>query len=310
MSDIKTITLLGASGFIGRRLVPRLAERGMILRLPLRDLALGARFKALGRVGQIAYFPASVRNEAALGAAMEGADAVINLIGIRREDVPGQFQALHVEMAARLARLAYQKGVKRLIHLSSFAANPMGPSPYARTKAASEEAIMAFFSDATLLRPHPVFGAGDRLLTPFAKMARLSRLMPLPQGGDTELRPAYVEDVVAAILAALDLPESRGRVYDLSGAGTLALQEIGEMVFKVAGKDPRPLALPLWATRLLGTSFREFRTAVGIPSEDKALLPFQALGVIPTPLEEVLAACLAIPDQAEKELAKDFSFSL
>src|SRR5262245_42737847 len=157
----QVVTIFGGSGFIGRYLVQRLARRGWIIRVAVRRPERALFLKPMGTVGQITPIAANLRYEASVTAAVAGADAVVNLVGVLYERRPQSFAAVHVEGAGRVARAARAAGVRRYLHMSAIGADLASPAAYGRTKAAGEVAVRAAFPEAAIARPSIVFGPED-----------------------------------------------------------------------------------------------------------------------------------------------------
>jgi uncharacterized protein YbjT (DUF2867 family) len=185
----RRVAVLGASGFIGRYVVKRLAARGAIVAAIVRDVEAAKFLQPMGDVGQIARLPANLLDETRLAAAIAGADAVINLVGILHESGSQRFDAIHHRAAGRLGALAAAAGVKHLVHVSALGADPAAPSAYARSKAAGEQALRAEFPAAVILRPSVVFGPEDQFFNRFAAMAMIMPALPLIGGGETRFQP-------------------------------------------------------------------------------------------------------------------------
>lgn len=239
----RIVTVFGGSGFIGRYVVRNLALRGWRVRVAVRDTAKANFLRPLGAVGQVAPVFANIRDDASVAAAVQGADMVVNLVGILYEGGTQRFAAVHAEGAARVARQARSAGVQRLIQISSLGADAASPSAYARTKAAGEQAVLAAFPEATILRPSVVFGPEDGFFNLFAGLSRLSPVLPLIGGGHTRFQPVYVMDVADAVMACLDRPETQGKTYQLGGPKTYSFRALMELLLQVT--DRRRLLLPL-----------------------------------------------------------------
>ena len=110
---------------------------------------------------------------------VDGADLVVNLVGILAERREGDFQRIHADWRrARCTAWRPATGAARLVHVSAIGADPTSPSRYASTKAAGEQAVRAAFPAATILRPSVVFGPEDALFNRFAAMAKLLWVNP------------------------------------------------------------------------------------------------------------------------------------
>jgi uncharacterized protein YbjT (DUF2867 family) len=235
----RVATVFGGAGFIGRYVVQRLAARGFVVRVAGRNPA-GARFlQTQGSVGQIVPLSAGLGDEAACARAIDGADLVVNLVGILQESKAGDFQRIQAEGAGRLARLAAAAGVEHFVQLSAIGADPASPSQYGKTKAAGEAAVLAAFPTATILRPSIVFGPEDQFFNRFAGLARMLPIMPVVAGA-SRFQPVYVGDVADAVIAAATREDTAGKIYELGGPRVLSFRELLRFILDTTGHH-RPL---------------------------------------------------------------------
>lgn len=224
------IAVLGGPGFIGRYVVKHLAERGEVLAVGSRHAADAKFLKLKGDVGQVGLVNIAIDDEVRLPAFLAGKDALINCVGILHERGAQKFDLLHYSAPARLARLAREAGIERLIHISAIGADLRSSSAYARSKAAGEQAVRDAFPTATILRPSIVFGPEDDFFNRFASMAMLSPVLPLIGGGETRFQPVYVGDVAEAVVRALDDPAAAGRTYELGGPKIYTFRALMELM--------------------------------------------------------------------------------
>lgn len=250
MAD-RMITIFGGSGFVGRHVVQKLAKTGARIRVAVRRPNQAMFLGPLGDVGQIQLVQANVRNRASIDRAVEGADAVINLVGVLCPKGRQTFGNLHDEGAGAIAAAARAAGADRLIHVSAIGADSEGSAHYARSKAAGEKAVLAAFEGATILRPSVIFGPDDQFLNRFALLARLSPVLPLiggmpvlSPGGQTKFQPVYVGDVAEAVVKALGDPSAAGKLYELGGPRIYSLREIYEIVLSNIGRRRFFVSLP------------------------------------------------------------------
>ncbi len=241
----QVITVFGGSGFIGRHLIRRLAKSGAVVRIATRNPGKAAFLKTAGAVGQIVPFATDCGKDESVARALQGADVAINLLGVLYERGSQSFQAVHVDAAARIARLAKAAGVGRLVHLSAIGADAASPAAYARSKAAGEQAVLAAFPTATILRPSIVFGPEDNFFNKFAAMAQKAPVLPLIGGGKTRFQPVYVGDLADAVVAALDLDSAKGRTFELGGPRIYSFKELLELMQKDIQRH-RPLVTLPW----------------------------------------------------------------
>lgn len=301
MASVGIATVFGGSGFIGRYVVKRLAQRGYVVRVAVSDPEAARYLMTMGTVGQIVPLAASIAREAAVARAVEGASLVVNLVGILAESASGRFQAIHVDGADRVARLAAAAGATRLIQISAIGADPASPSLYGRSKAGGEQAVRQRFPGSAILRPSVVFGPEDHFINRFAGMARLFPAMPVVAGG-VRLQPVYVGDVADAVLAAAERPDAVGGLYELGGPQTMTMSEIMAYIMKEAGW-PRPaFALPMGLAGLQAAILERLpgklltRDQLRMLSRDNVVatgMPgLMDLGVLPTPMDAVVPSYL------------------
>lgn len=239
----KVATVFGGSGFIGRYVVKRLAERDYIVRVAVRDAEAALFLKPMGVPGQIVPVGVSVTDDAGVAAVVSGAEVVINLVGILHETRKATFKAIQGEAPGRIARAAAASGARAVVQISAIGADPASPSAYARTKAEGEVAVQEAFPGATVLRPSIVFGPEDGFFNRFAGLARFLPALPLYGGGQTKFQPVNVGDVADAVMAALDRADAAGRTYELGGPRVYSFRELMEYILRITGR--RRLLLPL-----------------------------------------------------------------
>ena len=238
----RLVTVFGGSGFVGRHVVRALAMRGYRVRAAVRRPDLAGHLRPLGMVGQIQPVQANVRYPESVKAAIEGAFAVVNLVGILTERGKQSFAAVHVDGATEIASLAAAEGVERLVHMSALGADSDSESFYFSTKAEGEDQARLAFPSATITRPSIQFGIGDSFFSRFAGIARMSPILPLI-GANTKFQPIYVGDVATVIRMAVDGEAASGATYELGGAETLTFRECMVEMLKVV--ERRRLLLPL-----------------------------------------------------------------
>lgn len=239
----KIVTVFGGSGFLGRHVVRTLCKKGWRVRVAMRRPHLGVDLKVSGDVGQVQLIQANVRNRASIARALEGVDAVINLVGILYERGAQTFQGTQALGARNIAELAAAAGIETFVQVSAIGADPQGRSVYARTKAEAEAAVLAAIPTATIIRPSVLFGPEDGFLTRFAELARMSPIMPLI-GGSTKFQPVYVGDAASAIVAALGRPDARGRTFELGGPRVYTMTELLKYILEVTDRPRLLLPIP------------------------------------------------------------------
>ena len=250
LNEAALITIYGGSGFIGRHVVRAIAKTGARMRVAVRRPELALHLQPLGGVGQINAVQANVRFPDSLLAAADGADAVINLVGILFPTGKQTFKAVQDEGARHVAEAARAAGAKALVHISAIGASPDAPSVYARTKAAGETAVKDLYPGAVIFRPSIVFGPEDDFFNRFAKLARIAPVLPLIGGGNTRFQPVFAGDVAKAVIAGLTGKAEAGAPYELGGPEVLTLKEVMERVFAYTMRKRLLVPEPFWLAKL------------------------------------------------------------
>lgn len=292
----RLVTVFGGSGFLGRSVVKRLAEAGDRVRVAVRNPNSALFLKPMGAVGQVQIVQANLRHEGSVAAAVAGADAVINLVGVLFERGHQSFDEIHAEGAGTVARAAAAAGARRLIHISAIGADAGSDAAYARSKAAGEAQVRDAFPAATILRPSIVFGPDDGFFNRFASLAKITPALPLI-GGDSKFQPVYVGDVAEAVLAALENGDSAGQTYELGGPRSYTFRELLTYMLKEIGLKraliPVPFGLAKIQAAFLGCLPKPPLTVdqVRLLARDNVVSAgakgLADLGITPTPVEVI-----------------------
>lgn len=244
------VTIFGGPGFIGRYAVRALAKDGWRIRAASRRPDLAGHLQPMGAVGQIQPVQANLRYPESVAAAVQGADVVINAVGILAPSGRQSFDAVHSAGAAAVAKAAREAGAKTLVHVSAIGADAKSPAKYARSKAAGEAAVLAAFPEAVILRPSIVFGPEDEFFNRFGNMARMSPFLPLIGLGLSRFQPVYVGDVAEAIKAAVDGHAMPGTVYELGGPEVTSFRELLDKTQDWSGRKRWYMPIPFWLAKL------------------------------------------------------------
>lgn len=246
------VTVFGGSGFVGRHVVRALARRGYRIRVAVRRPDLAFFLQPLGNVGQISFVQANLRYRASVDKAVQGADHVVNCVGILFESGRNSFDAVQDFGARAVAEAARSVGA-RLTHISAIGADAKSDSDYAATKGRAEDAVRSILPDAVILRPSIVFGPEDGFFNKFAAMTKVMPVLPLVGGGKTKFQPVHVEDVAEAVARSVDGKLTPGAVYELGGRDVKTFRECLETMLEVIGRKRPFLTLPFGIASLIGS---------------------------------------------------------
>ena len=295
--DISHVTVFGGTGFVGRRVARHLHGSGATVRIASRH-----RGRAEGdNVEQIA---ADARDERSVEAAVTGADGVVNAISLYVERGRDTFHAVHVEAAARIARVARLAGTKRFVHLSGIGADVASSSPYIRNRGEGEAAVQAAFPGAIIIRPAVMFAPDDAFLTTILRLLRSLPAYPMFGDGRTRLQPAYADDVAAAIAEVVRQSKKPYPIYELAGPRVYSYEELLRTIARSAGLRPVLMRMPFafWNAVAglaevlpqppLTRNQVELMRIDTVASENRP--GFRTLGISPRSLEEELEAMLEL----------------
>ena len=291
----RLVTLIGGGGFLGRYVAQELLAAGVRLRIAQRDPREALFLKPLGGLGQTQFVAVDVRKPASIARAVQGADAVVNLVGVLK----GNFQAVHVDGARAVAEAAAAAGVPALVHISAIGADPASPSAYGRSKAEGEAAVRGAFPAATILRPSLMFGREDRFVNRFAGMIALP-VVPVLRAG-VKFQPVYVADVAQAVVKALGDERAQGKTFELGGPDVLSMGALIRWIAAAVGREPSIVEVPDVVGGLIAMG--GFLPGAPITRDQWQMLQqdnvvadgaegLAAFGVVPTPMDAVAPAWL------------------
>ena len=249
----KIVTVFGASGFVGRHVVRELASRGWRVRAAVRRPNEANYLRPLGKLGQIDIVQANIRYRPSVMAALEGATAAVNLVGILDNEGQNKFESVQVAGARNVAELATAAGITNVVHISAIGADLNSDSVYAKTKAEGEEAMRVYAPESVILRPSIIFGPQDDFFNRFGAMAQLSPALPLIGGGKTLFQPVYVDDVADAVGVALEDKAHRGRTFELGGPEVMSFKELMQLMLEMIGRHRLLLPVPFGIAGLMGS---------------------------------------------------------
>ena len=295
---VALVTLFGGGGFLGRYVAQELMKTGARVRIAERDPSGAYALKPLGGLGQTQFVSASITDPASTRRAVEGADAVINLVGV----LAGDFQKLHVDGARTAAEAAKAAGATAFVQISAIGADPASASAYGRSKAEGEAAVAQAFPGATIVRPSILFGPEDKFVNKFAGLAATLPVLPVIRG-PVRFQPAWVGDVAQAIAQAALHPETHaGKTYELGGPRAISMAELNAWIAAEVGTKPVLLSIPDQVASLM-VRFGGWMPGAPITADQWAMLQtdnvpapgapgFAAFGIEPKPLEAVAPSWL------------------
>jgi len=292
------ILLTGASGTVGRALLPLLLGAGHDVRALVRDPRGLGRYRvdvqiALGDLARLGDLHLQRQ-------ALRGADTVIHLAAAIRDEPHARVEELNGLATVRLLRAAERAGVERFVFFSALGATEFQRTRFFRAKALAEKATAESPLATTIFAPSIVYDPADRWVRLMKRLALLPAV-PISGSGGARFEPIWAHDVARCVMASLERKGDKAR-YELAGPQVLSYDEIAGAVARASGRMRPLLHVPLGLVHLTLVALRRlFGEAVFATWEEAELMEVsmvsergtadaEALGVEPLPVEAVLGA--------------------
>ena len=237
------VLVTGASGFLGRRVVPELLAR----RHQVRCLIHSPGKERLFDHRDVEVHYGNVLNPESLSQAMYGVQSVVHLVGIIRPGRGASFDSVHRQGTANVVEAGREAGVRELIYVSAMGAAADPRYPYLHSKKQAELRVTSSGLDYTILRPSVMFGEGDEFLTALAGLVRFGPVTPVIGAGKNRMQPVAVEDVARCVAASVSNSLVKGKTINVGGPDRLNYNELLEEVARVMGRRLRRVHIPLAA---------------------------------------------------------------
>jgi len=238
------ILVAGGTGFIGSRLVTRLAQEGR----PVRVAARGVRTSP--STDKVEMVTADAVTGDGLERALKGVEQVAHLVAIIAERGPQTFDTVIRGGTERLVEAARAAGVRKFVYVSAIGADPDPRFPYWAAKWGAEQAVIGSSLAYTILRPSLVFGPGDEFFNRLAGLVRWNPVLPIAGDGKTRFQPIWVEDLVTCIVACLEEGTHDGQIIEVGGGEQLTYEEMLDAVRQELGRRRLKVHVPLPLVRL------------------------------------------------------------
>jgi len=241
-----TVVIFGASGFLGRYIVSILLQDNYLIKVFVRKPDEAKHLTLMGKLGQVEIYQGNINDKKSVQNIVDGANKVINLVGILEEKSQQKFNKTHVEGASNVAEACLKHKAESFIHISALGLYDGKHSKYANSKLVAEKKIKKIFKKAIILRPSVIFGPEDNFTNKFARMASISPFIPLINKGLTKFQPVYVKDVAKAVYVVINNNKYSGQTYSLGGPEVISFKEIIDFILlKISKKRIYiPLSFP------------------------------------------------------------------
>lgn len=233
--------VLGATGYIGGRLVPRLLDAGHPVRALVRSPHKLDRHPWAGRV-DVRQGDATDRD--AVAAALDGCDGVYHLI--HQMGSAADFAAADRRAARAVASAAAAVGVRRIVYLGGLGEVDDHSSAHLASRDEVAEILLAGATPVTVLRAAVVIGSGSASFEMLRHLTEKLPVMVCPRWIDTPVQPIAVRDVLRYLVAAMAVTDHDDHDIDIGGPDVLTYREMMQRYARVAGLPRRRVvAVPL-----------------------------------------------------------------
>ena len=294
----RIIAIFGAGGFLGKHLMRQLTKLDYRVKVATRNPYLKGYLKPLGNPGQIELFKTNIFNHEDVKQVLKDCDFAINLVGILYETRKQKFDQVHSQFSHLLSNLCSEVGIKNLVHISALGVKERHTSLYMQSKLQGEKNIQNNFKPSVILRPSVVFGPEDKFFNTFASIAQFSPGLPLVGGGKTKFAPIYAGDVAKAIVKALELNNSRPKIYELGGPENYSFKELMEILLTEIKKKRFLIPIPFGVAKFQSYFLQLMPNPLLTPDQVELLKhnniaygdhpTLKDLGITGTPIQSIL----------------------
>jgi uncharacterized protein YbjT (DUF2867 family) len=237
-----TVTVTGATGFVGGHVVRALRRADKPVRCLVRDPRRADDLAGLG----CELTEGDVTDPTSLGRAVEGVDGVVHLVAIRQGKAE-QFERVIGEGTRNLLAAAQEAGVRRFVHMSALGTSEQTKDlvPYYRAKWDAEQSVEGSGLPYVIFRPSFVFAPDGGILPTFRKLAKLAPITPIVGSGEQRIQPIWADDVAAHFVKALELDAAPGHTFELGGPDVVSWNELFERLKQALGVRRPSIHMPM-----------------------------------------------------------------
>jgi uncharacterized protein YbjT (DUF2867 family) len=264
------ILITGATGYVGRHLVIRLAAQGERPRCLVREMNRAQRILPADKVELV---QGATTSPASLDAAVQGVDTIVHaafLTADRKQSTGNEYEKTNVQGTANLIKAAKKAGVKRIIEISGLGTRPDKPGSYMQGRYLAEKMLKESGLEWTIIQPSVLFGKNAPFIKGLADLIRTSPIVPLIGGGKIMFQPIYVEDVVTVINKVLEDPlNTTNKTYTIGGPAYYSFTQIIDALLQVMHQQRIKVPAP---TSLVGVGAAVMEAVLPRPPLTKAAM--------------------------------------
>lgn len=242
---MKTVLVIGASGFVGGHLTRALLAAGYAVRCLVRNPAKAVGLASAG----CEVVPGDIADPAAVQRAVSGVEAVyISIHTLSPQPGSGaaqRFMDIEQTGVQNVISACRASGPPRVIYVTSLGISPAELSEWLRGRWQTEQLLLGSGLAATVIRPGFIVGVGGLGFDTVVGNAR--RRLAISLGGDhPRMRPIAVDDLIYYLVGILDDPRTYGQRYDVGNDEVLSINELTDRTAQALGRPhPHKFQLPL-----------------------------------------------------------------
>jgi uncharacterized protein YbjT (DUF2867 family) len=264
------ILITGATGYIGRHLVIRLAAQGERPRCLVREMN---RAKRILPADKVELVQGATTSPDSLDAAVQGVDTIVHaafLTADRKQSTGNEYEKTNVQGTTHLIQAAKKAGVKRVVEIGGLGTRPDKPGSYMQGRYLAEKMLKESGLDWTIIQPSVLFGKNAPFIKGLVDLIRTSPVVPLIGGGKIMFQPIYVEDVVTVIIKVLEDPVSTAnKTYTIGGPAYYSFTQIIDALLQATHKQRIKVPAP---TSLVGVGAAVMEAVLPKPPLTKAAM--------------------------------------
>jgi uncharacterized protein YbjT (DUF2867 family) len=245
------VLILGATGFIGKRLLPALLEKNIKLRLLVRNLSKAEVLLPAG--SDVEIVKGDLIKGQGVQESLQGihtAFYLVHSLGGTNLFKNNEFARMDKRAAENFIKIADNEGLKRLIYLGGLGETGKGLSEHLKSRAEVADILDSGKAAATILRAAVIIGAGGASFEMLRYLVERLRVMTCPKWINTRIQPIAVQDVIQYLEGCLMNPETAGQTFDIGGQDVFTYKEMMQQYAEARGLAKRiiidvPLLTPI-----------------------------------------------------------------